>query len=288
MLVSSSRVRPHAALPLLALAFPVALAACASASKTTAVAPATSAAFAEPEAPAAQAAQAEHERPGLGTAWGEAVSSQISFRPFERASREPWAALVLHYNDADGAAAHAAYLGARPAPLEVDAGEGALSVAVTDDDGRPFPGFAAGDRTLVIGEDGARYKIVVRNRSAARFEVVASVDGLDVLDGQPASPGRRGYLVEPHGELTIDGFRTSSDAVAAFRFGRVADSYAAQTAGDRNVGVIGMAIFRERGAPPVHRERSPWTPDEVERRDSADPFPAGAERGYAAPPPRTW
>jgi hypothetical protein len=114
---------------------------------------------------------------------------------------------------------------------------------------------------------------VVHNATAARFEVVASVDGLDVIDGRPADPNRRGYIVAPHGVLTIDGFRRSSDAVAAFRFGRVADSYAAQTTGDRNVGVVGMAIFAERGAG--------WTPRELHRRDTADPFP---QRGYAPPP----
>jgi hypothetical protein len=225
----------------------------------------------------AQATAAAPERPGLGTSWGEEVESKITLRSFERARRAPWAELVVHYNDADGAAAHVAYLGDRPTPLEVFAGDGALAVEVVDDAGRALPGFAAGDRTLVIGEDGARYKIVVHNRTPARFEIVASVDGLDVIDGQPASPGRRGYLVEPHGELTIDGFRTSNDAVAAFRFGRVADSYAAQTTGDRNVGVIGMAIFTERGREPSELRSAA----EVERRDSADPFPA---RDYAAPP----
>ena len=71
----------------------------------------------------------------------------------------------------------------------------------------------------------------------------------------------------------IDGFRTSDRSVAAFRFGKVADSYAAQTTGDRNVGVVGFAIFSERGAV--------WTPGELQRRDTANPFPA---RGYAVPP----
>jgi hypothetical protein len=113
----------------------------------------------------------------------------------------------------------------------------------------------------------------VRNGTTARFEIVASVDGLDVIDGKPADPNRRGYIVDPHDTLVIDGFRTSDSDVAAFRFGRVADSYAAQTSGDRNVGVVGLAIFSERGAV--------WTPAELSRRDSADPFPA---RGYAVPP----
>lgn len=213
------------------------------------------------------------ERPGLGTAWGEAVSAPISFAPFSRASLAPWAEVALHYNDADGAHAHAAYLGSSPRPLEVPAGDGSLSVSLIDDAGHTLPGFTANGRSLVVGDDGARYRIVVRNDTPARFEVVTSVDGLDVIDGRPADPSRRGYIVAPHDVLVIEGFRTSDDAVAAFRFGRVGASYAAQTTGDRHVGVIGLALFAERGAV--------WTPAELARRDSADPFPS---RGYAAPP----
>jgi len=223
--------------------------------------------------PEAEPAGPALDRPGLGTSWGETVSAPVHFAPFQRASAAPWTELALHYNDADGVLAHARYLGIAPAPLELDAGDGALSVALVDDDGRTLPGFTAGGRSLIVGEDGERYRIVVRNATDARFEVVASVDGLDVIDGRPADPGRRGYLIDPYGRLTIDGFRTSDDAVAAFRFGLVADSYAAQTGSDRNVGVIGLAIFAERGAV--------WTPAELGRRDSADPFP---QRGYAMPP----
>lgn len=212
-------------------------------------------------------------RPGLGTTWGEAVAAPVSFAPFQRAGAAPWAEVALHYNDADGVAAHAAYLGTHPAPLEVDAGDGSLVVALVDDAGRTLPGYTAEGRALIVGEDGARYRIVVRNATPARFEIVASVDGLDVIDGRPADPDRRGYIVDPHDTLVIDGFRTSDDAVAAFRFGAVADAYAARTTGDRHVGVIGLALFAERGAE--------WTPAEVGRRDSADPFPS---RGYAMPP----
>jgi len=213
------------------------------------------------------------DRPGLGTQWGEQVSAPISYRAFMRASASPWAQVLLHYNDADGVRAHSEYLNTSPQPLEVFAGDGALSVALVDESGRTLPGYSAGGRTLVIGEDGARYRIVVHNATPVRFEVVASVDGLDVVDGKPADPNRRGYLVDPHDDLVIDGFRTSDNEVAAFRFGKVADSYAARTSGDRNVGVVGLAIFAERGAV--------WSPNELQRRDSADPFP---NRGYAAPP----
>jgi len=213
------------------------------------------------------------DRPGLGTSWGEQVSAPISYAPFQRSSMSAWAEVALHYNDAAGVQAHAAYLGTRPAPLEVMAGDGALSIALVDDVGRTLPGYTAQGRSLIIGEDGGRYRIVVRNATTARFEIVASVDGLDVIDGRPADPNRRGYIVDPHDTLVIDGFRTSDDAVAAFRFGKVAESYAAQSSGDRNVGVVGLAIFSERGAT--------WTVGELHARDTADPFP---QRGYATPP----
>ncbi|MCX5748300.1 MAG: hypothetical protein NT062_38095 [Proteobacteria bacterium] len=220
-----------------------------------------------------QAIPPADERPGLGTQWGEQVTAPVSFSPFTRASASPYAEVALHYNDAEGVEAHARYLGASLAPLEVYTGDGALGIALVDEAGRTLPGFQAQGRTLVMGEDGARYRLVVRNGTSARFEIVASVDGLDVLDGKPADPDRRGYILEPHGVLVVEGFRTSDAEVAAFRFGKVADSYAAQSSGDRNVGVVGVAIFPERGAV--------WTTSELARRDTADPFPS---RGYATPP----
>ena len=83
-------------------------------------------------------------------------------------------------------------------------------------------------------------------------------------------------MVEPGGELIIDGFRQSASEVAAFRFGKVATSYAARTAGDANVGVVGVAFFAERGAV--------WTRAELDRRDRADPFPGEPGRGFAVSP----
>jgi hypothetical protein len=75
------------------------------------------------------------------------------------------------------------------------------------------------------------------------------VDGLDVLDGRPASFSKCGYVIGPRGSLTIPGWRTSMSSVAAFRFAAVPDSYAARKHEDtRNVGVIGVAVFREKGA----------------------------------------
>ena len=149
-----------------------------------------------------------------------------------------------------------------------------ISVGLRDQSGNFLPGLSVGDRWFVVGEEGRRYSIVVRNRSDLRLEIVLSVDGLDVLDGRPASFGKRGYIIDSHRQLVVEGFRQSTDAVAAFRFGPVRESYAHQKYGDtRNVGVIGVAIFNERGT-------NPWTEREVEKRLKAQPFPGR----FATPP----
>ncbi|QQR90333.1 MAG: hypothetical protein IPJ88_00835 [Myxococcales bacterium] len=99
-------------------------------------------------------------------------------------------------------------------------------------------------QSYVLGQNGQRYTIRVHNNSSRRVEAVVSVDGLDVLDGKKANFGKRGYLISAWSYVDIDGWRTSDATVSAFRFSSVANSYAARTSGDRNVGVIGVAIFQ--------------------------------------------
>ena len=194
---------------------------------------------------------------------------------FERASGQPLAVAAINYNDAAGVRAMAGAVEWRRVwPILHTPAGSLISVGLRDQSGHFLPGLNVGDRWFVVGEEGRRYSIVVRNRSQWRLEVVLSVDGLDVMDGRPASFGKRGYLIDSHRELVVEGFRQSTEAVAAFRFGPVRESYAHQKYGDtRNVGVIGIAIFNERGT-------NPWTDREVEKRLKADPFPSR----FATPP----
>jgi hypothetical protein len=146
-------------------------------------------------------------------------------------------------------------------------------VELVSDRGRALPTFQHRGRTHVLGALGERYLIRVRNDSGRRAEVVVSVDGRDVLDGQPAGWNKRGYIVEPWSRVTIDGFRVSERSVAAFRFASVPDSYAAKMGNARDVGVIGVAVFAE-----LERPAPVPTPYEA----PADLAPQGGEKAPSA------
>lgn len=231
-----------------------------------------------PEKSARRAEPEPNDRPGLGTEWGETRFSRITTVPFVRAdASNPFATASFFYNDEQGARDMANLSGFRRfAAGSVAAAGGIVSVALRDEGGRFLSGFAAGGKSYVVGEAGRRYIIVVHNNTDNRLEIVLSVDGLDVLDGKAASFNKRGYLVDPRADVEIDGFRQSVDTVAAFRFGSVRGSYASQKTGDaRNVGVIGVAIFNERGTNPFNSSS-----DEAQRRRDANPFPGQ----FATPP----
>jgi len=118
-------------------------------------------------------------------------------------------------------------------------------VQIIREGGETAPTYAHRDRFYVAGNSGERYTIRITNPTASRIEAVVSVDGLDVVDGEAGDLRKRGYVVPPYGETRIEGFRTSHEDVATFRFSSVKDSYAGKKGVARNVGVIAVALFEE-------------------------------------------
>jgi hypothetical protein len=122
-------------------------------------------------------------------------------------------------------------------------------------DGVPRPEYLHEGSTWIEGSRGHRYALRLINHTNRRVEVVATVDGLDVVDGKTGDyVHKRGYVLGPWQTYDVEGFRLDMGRVAAFRFSSVAGSYAARTGNARNVGVIGVAFFEERRPlPPPHR-----------------------------------
>lgn len=125
---------------------------------------------------------------------------------------------------------------------------------VTRADGRVLPVYEKDGRRWVVGTPGAEYAIRVCNTTGARVLAVMSVDGVNVVSGDSASPSQAGYVLDARECTDINGWRKNLSSVAAFYFTELPDSYAARTGRPDNVGVIGVAFFRERPQPMVWKD----------------------------------
>lgn len=170
-----------------------------------------------------------------------------------------------------------------------------LDLAVVDrDTGETLRTYRDHGKLYVAGTPGHRYSVRMINRTGGRVMTVLSVDGVNAITGQTASPDQSGYVLGPWESAEIAGWRKSDNEIAQFNFTALPDSYAARTGRPANVGVIGVAVFTERM--PVWRERD----DEIARSEPpAPPLPSmkdsnagssqesasGAGRPAAAPAP---
>ncbi|TYK72353.1 hypothetical protein FSY59_05940 [Comamonas sp. Z3] len=217
----------------------------------------------------------------LGTQWGEGRESVTRTVEAARLDPErPRTVAQLRYSDE--ASIRRALGSSMDQQLSVQLADGDVEWVVQDGQGRPLPIYSmrgARDYQLA-GRHGERYELVYSNRSQRHYEVVVTVDGLDVLTGQSGSVRNAGYLLRPGETLRIEGFRKSQREVATFRFASKERAYAGNTpAGDaRNVGVIGAALFEVRlqGADAARPAPEP--------RGAAEPAAFPADGRYAAPP----
>ena len=120
------------------------------------------------------------------------------------------------------------------------------------DNGQWLPEYRHRGQEWIAGVPGHRYSIRLANTSGERVLVVLSVDGVNAVTGQTAAPSQGGYVLEPWESAEIAGWRKSLDDVAQFVFTDLPDSYAARTGRPDNVGVIGIAVFRERQVRPIY------------------------------------
>jgi hypothetical protein len=140
--------------------------------------------------------------------------------------------------------------------------------------GRNLTVYEHEGRHYVVGKPGNRYQIILRNQSGQSLLAVTSVDGANVVSGETAHWQQSGYVLDSFGQTDIKGWRKSLSHVAQFYFTSLADSYAARSGRPDNVGVIGVALFRQRNETPIAQ----IAPDdsEMSERDAraADKAPA--------------
>lgn len=116
-------------------------------------------------------------------------------------------------------------------------------------------------RSFIVAPPSGSYQIRLSNKygrntpdKTGRLLVVVSVDGLNIIDGTPASYDGPGYVIMPHQTILIPGWHRSNKEVAEFDFQPEGSGYSAQVGkGTKNTGVIGIAVFEERHVPVVRQ-----------------------------------
>ena len=219
---------------------------------------------------------AEANRAKLGTQWGEDLESRSTNLQLKRINEKPFAVQMLRYS--------ATALGGERR-TELPLANERVELRVLKENGGVWPIYRKGGVEQLKGKSGERYRLEYRNNTRTKtYEIVTTVDGLDVLNGQAGSVKNRGYVLRPGGVLRIEGFRKSRNEVAAFRFSSAADSYAANSDAESaaNVGVIGTAIFEL--ADPVSVKPQEGSSACVQKPCAFPKDRDPAQGGYAAPP----
>ena len=157
-----------------------------------------------------------------------------------------------------------------------------VDVDVIDrDSGARLPVYSHQGEWWVAGRPGARYAVRLRNTSGERLLGVLAIDGVNAITGDTAAWAQSGYVLGRRQQAQITGWRKSDAEVAAFHFTALPLSYAARTGRPDHVGVIGLAVFRERAAPPPP---VPY-PAPARSREMPATGEASALSGQAAPAP---
>lgn len=155
-----------------------------------------------------------------------------------------------------------------------------VDVDVVDrDTGEWLPEYRHRGQDWIPGIPGHRYSVRLTNTTGERVLVVLSVDGVNAISGETAAAAQTGYVLGPWQTTEITGWRKSYQDVAQFYFTDLPDSYAARTGRPDNVGVIGVAVFRERPQPPPYYEPAP-----IAREDREYDRARGAAKSAPAAP----
>lgn len=151
--------------------------------------------------------------------------------------------------------------------------------------GQPVPTHYHAGQLYIAGTPGEKYALRIANRTGRRVMTVVSVDGVNVVSGETAATSQAGYVLGARQSFEINGWRKSLEEVAAFYFTALPDSYAARTGRPQNVGVIGIAVFREHRPPRPAAVTRPGESTESRARDDAQGEREAGAAGNSAPSP---
>jgi len=149
--------------------------------------------------------------------------------------------------------------------------------------GQAYTTYHQNGQRYVAGNPGELYTVRLSNRSNERVLAVLSVDGVNAITGETAGAQQSGYVLDPYASIDIAGWRKSEREVAQFYFTSLNNSYAARTGRPDNVGVIGVAAYREKLRQPIAvAPEAPYLEKSARRSDNKVEAESAASMGALA------
>jgi len=125
--------------------------------------------------------------------------------------------------------------------------------------GKPVREYPHDGRIFVEGRPNSTYSIKLKNNSYKRVLAIVSVDGINVISGEPAEDEGPGYVIDARSSSTIKGFRQDLETVGEFKFCKSGKSYCNSAGKPGNNGVIGVMMVEEAPKPKpnvIYRSKS--------------------------------
>lgn len=124
--------------------------------------------------------------------------------------------------------------------------------------GNPVKEYFHDGLVFVEGRPGSEYTLEIRNNTHERIAAIVSVDGLSVIDGNPAGTESKSFILNGYGRQEVHGWVKSLSAVNKFEFASPDRSYSNRTnQGTKNLGVIGLMVFTEKPYVPINFNPQP-------------------------------
>jgi hypothetical protein len=138
-------------------------------------------------------------------------------------------------------------------------------------------------RAYIEARKGDPYGIRIRNNTDRRIGVVVAVDGRNIISGGKSylRKNERMYILGPHETATYDGWRTARDTVNRFYFTEPGDSYAGAFGDHSAMGVVAVAVYREKYTRPPRRnsQSEKEMSGREDRSRAGKPMPGPSEEG---------
>lgn len=112
--------------------------------------------------------------------------------------------------------------------------------------GKPVKQYRHSGNLYVEARNNTEYSIKVKNSHPDRILAVVTVDGVNVVSGEPQDDSAgNGYVVQAHDSVEIKGYRKDLNNVGAFKFCQKGHSYSKEVGLKNNNGVIGVRVYSE-------------------------------------------